>query len=224
MHACMERLLQSPGFALLDEAQARERMRVVFENVLSGELAPLAADSRENTVQLKEVRRAALRASVLLNRQLKKSGFKQEALELRFTDRLKAGDKEHPLHGQIDRVDKGMINNRSYVFVVDYKSGNTKLDPPSMYEGLQLQLMTYLAVAQRDYSRRAGKGAERGRAYGTGHSFIRRRAGPDRPAVRGKRVRRHGGQAARRGQDQVHAAGKGINAYYPYRCQKAFTA
>lgn len=152
LHACMERLLQSPGFALLDEAQARERMRVVFENVLSGELAPLAADSRENTVQLKEVRRAALRASVLLNRQLKKSGFKQEALELRFTDRLKAGDKEHPLHGQIDRVDKGMINNRSYVFVVDYKSGNTKLDPPSMYEGLQLQLMTYLAVAQRYYA------------------------------------------------------------------------
>ncbi len=151
LHKCMERLLKSPDFAALSEAQARERMRAIFENVIGGELAPLAADSRANAVQLKELCRAALRASVLLLKQRKKGAFKPEALELKFTDRLKAGDRERPLHGQIDRVDKGEIDGRSYVFVVDYKSGNTKLDPPSMYEGLQLQLMTYLAVAQKDY-------------------------------------------------------------------------
>ena len=151
LHKCVERLLNSPGFADLNEAQARERMRAVFENVISGEFEPLARDSRENTAQLRELRRAALRASVLLNRQLKKGVFAPAALELRFTDRLKAGGAERPLKGRIDRVDRGNIKGQNFVFVVDYKSGGTKLDPPSMYEGLQMQLMTYLAVARKQY-------------------------------------------------------------------------
>ncbi|MBR4429493.1 MAG: PD-(D/E)XK nuclease family protein, partial [Clostridia bacterium] len=152
LHACMERLLKSPGFAALDEAGARERMRAVFENVLSGEFEPLARDSRENAAQVKELRRAALRASVLLSRQLKKGVFAPAALEMRFTDRVSVGEFGYQLKGQIDRVDRGDINGQSYVFVVDYKSGGTKLDPASLYTGLQMQLMTYLSVAKAKYA------------------------------------------------------------------------
>ncbi|MCR4622697.1 MAG: PD-(D/E)XK nuclease family protein [Clostridiales bacterium] len=152
MHSCMERLLRSPGFAALDENGARECMRAIFENALSGEFEPLASDSLENGAKLKELRRAAIRASVLLNRQLKKGVFAPVALEMSFTDRVEAGNDAYTLKGKIDRVDKGSFKGLGYVFVVDYKSGGTKLDPASLYTGQQMQLMTYLKVAKQKYA------------------------------------------------------------------------
>jgi len=51
------------------------------------------------------------------------------------------------LTGQIDRIDVNESGN--YFMVMDYKTGNVDIDLTKIYHGLQLQLLTYLLVAQR---------------------------------------------------------------------------
>lgn len=51
------------------------------------------------------------------------------------------------LKGRIDRIDTYEDDNRIYVKIIDYKSGNKKFDLAALYYGLQLQLVVYMNVA-----------------------------------------------------------------------------
>lgn len=51
------------------------------------------------------------------------------------------------LRGRIDRLDTCVDDNRVYVKVIDYKSGNTKFDLLKIYHGMQLQLIVYMNAA-----------------------------------------------------------------------------
>lgn len=51
------------------------------------------------------------------------------------------------LRGRIDRLDTCEDENRLYIKVIDYKSGNTKFDLLKLYHGLQLQLIVYMNAA-----------------------------------------------------------------------------
>ena len=51
------------------------------------------------------------------------------------------------LRGRIDRLDTCVDDNRLYVKVIDYKSGNTKFDLVKLYHGMQLQLVVYMNSA-----------------------------------------------------------------------------
>lgn len=50
--------------------------------------------------------------------------------------------------GQIDRLDSAEQGGRTYLLVIDYKSGGAWLKLIDVYHGLKLQLLTYLLVAQ----------------------------------------------------------------------------
>ncbi|MEG6584292.1 helicase-exonuclease AddAB subunit AddB [Dendrosporobacter sp. 1207_IL3150] len=52
------------------------------------------------------------------------------------------------LAGQIDRIDCAEHNGKSYILVLDYKSGGAWLKLIDIYYGLKLQLLTYLLVAK----------------------------------------------------------------------------
>lgn len=51
------------------------------------------------------------------------------------------------LQGRIDRVDTYETENKVYVKIIDYKSGNTSFSLLNLYHGLQLQLVVYLNAA-----------------------------------------------------------------------------
>lgn len=51
------------------------------------------------------------------------------------------------LRGRIDRVDTYEDDEKVYVKIMDYKSGNTEFDLQKVYYGLQLQLVVYLEAA-----------------------------------------------------------------------------
>lgn len=51
------------------------------------------------------------------------------------------------LRGRIDRVDLCETDDKVYVKIIDYKTGNTSLDLVALYYGLQLQLAVYLDAA-----------------------------------------------------------------------------
>ena len=56
---------------------------------------------------------------------------------------LNNGGKLH-VRGKIDRLDAVEIDNQLYISVVDYKSGDKKLEFDEIYHGLMMQLLTYL--------------------------------------------------------------------------------
>lgn len=51
------------------------------------------------------------------------------------------------LIGRIDRVDTCRKEDKLYVKIIDYKSGNRKFDLAALYYGLQLQLVVYMNAA-----------------------------------------------------------------------------
>lgn len=67
------------------------------------------------------------------------------------------------LQGKIDRIDKSTIDGVDYYRVVDYKTGKTDLDINDIYNGLKIQLLTYLdAILTLEESRRANTPVSRG--------------------------------------------------------------
>ena len=90
-----------------------------------------------------------------LTTQVRKGRFVPNDFEVSFSkvDRLDAltfdlenGNHIH-LRGRIDRLDTCIDENRVYVKVIDYKSGNTKFDLLKLYHGMQLQLIVYMNAA-----------------------------------------------------------------------------
>ena len=69
---------------------------------------------------------------------------------------LLSEDERMRLRGRIDRVDICKQDGKTYVRVIDYKSGRTKFDLTSIYYGLQLQLVVYLNSALDLESRKQG--------------------------------------------------------------------
>lgn len=99
-------------------------------------------------------------------RQIRKGDFEPEAFELFFSDRTVLDTLTIPLSeeesisltGRIDRLDAYEEEDRLFLRVVDYKSGNTSFDLNSLYYGLQIQLIFYLGAALELYRKdRTGK-------------------------------------------------------------------
>lgn len=90
-----------------------------------------------------------------LTKQVRKGRFVPNDFEVSFSkaDDLKSLEFELENHnhvqlrGRIDRLDTCVDDNRVYVKVIDYKSGNTKFDLVKLYHGMQLQLIVYMNAA-----------------------------------------------------------------------------
>jgi ATP-dependent helicase/nuclease subunit B len=63
------------------------------------------------------------------------------------------------LEGKIDRLDLVSSKSGDYIRIIDYKSGQHKLNLGDVYEGLSLQLMLYLDVATSHSKEIIGKSA-----------------------------------------------------------------
>lgn len=57
------------------------------------------------------------------------------------------GEEKLRLRGRIDRVDVCEEEDKVYVKVIDYKSGNRDFSLAALYYGLQLQLVVYMNAA-----------------------------------------------------------------------------
>lgn len=75
-----------------------------------------------------------------LGQQLKAGGFKPRLFETSFYDEVMST----AITGKIDRVDMLMEDDKIYVKVIDYKSGNNRISLDDIYNGMKLQLMVYL--------------------------------------------------------------------------------
>jgi len=88
-----------------------------------------------------------------LSEQLKHGEFYVDGMERSFSY-IRNNMK---LIGRIDRVDIAQDDDHVYVKIIDYKSGSTAFDLTKIYNGLQLQLVTYMSYAMSDYKNRFPK-------------------------------------------------------------------
>ena len=106
-------------------------------------LARVAADygntilksSARNQYMIERTGRILKRTVWALQEQLKQGEFHPEGFEVSIGG------------GRIDRMDVLEEDNRVYVKIIDYKTGNTSFDLVSLYHGLQLQLVVYMDAA-----------------------------------------------------------------------------
>lgn len=111
--------------------------------------------SARNEYVIKRMSRILTRTVFTLQEQLKKGSFMPEDYELsfQFVDDLESVNvalseqEKMKLRGRIDRIDVAEEDDKLYVKVIDYKSGNKQFDLAALYYGLQLQLVVYMNAA-----------------------------------------------------------------------------
>ena len=91
--------------------------------------------SARNHYMIERTRRILRRTVWALQEQLKSGQFQPEGFEVSIGG------------GRIDRLDVMKEDDKVYVKIIDYKTGNTSFDLVSIYYGLQMQLVVYMDAA-----------------------------------------------------------------------------
>ena len=160
MHAALEQFtsrLQKENLDLknIDDNQRNGYIDESVEEIMADYGNSIANSSARNKYMVTRIKRIMRRTAWALQSQMQKGDFVPDGVEVSFAmeDQLEAinfalsEDATMRLKGQIDRLDVCETDDKVYVKVIDYKSGNTSLDLTLLYHGLQLQLVVYLNAA-----------------------------------------------------------------------------
>ncbi|MDO4439469.1 MAG: PD-(D/E)XK nuclease family protein, partial [Eubacteriales bacterium] len=107
--------------------------------------------SARNVYISRIVKKITARTLWAIREQLVKGDFITLGCEIPFS--IKEENLE--LRGRIDRVDISEKDSKIFVKVIDYKSGRTSFDLSLVYQGIQLQLVTYMDISIREAERRS---------------------------------------------------------------------
>lgn len=126
-----------------------------MEDAIAGCENAGAFDAAKNRYLLSRMKETVRRTVWALTVQVQKGKFAPSEFEVGFqgTDDIEAirfalsDEEKMQLRGRIDRVDTCEIDDKVYVKIIDYKSGNTSFSLLNLYHGLQLQLVVYLNAA-----------------------------------------------------------------------------
>ena len=121
----------------LTEQERKQIADQCLDNIVADYGNTVLKSSARNEYMIERTRRILHRTVWALQKQLEQGEFQPEGFEVTFGG------------GRIDRVDILEDQNKVYVKVIDYKTGNTSFDLVYLYHGLQLQLMIYLDGALR---------------------------------------------------------------------------
>ncbi|MFI3237013.1 MAG: PD-(D/E)XK nuclease family protein [Lachnospiraceae bacterium] len=129
------------------EEYAQERIDELLEKVRLEYGEELLLDTARNGYALSRAKRILNRSVGTLKEHMRVGGFQTYGLEMDFqVDCNWDTSRELLMHlqGRVDRVDIATLEQDVYVKVIDYKSGNKKIELDCMYAGLQMQLIVYL--------------------------------------------------------------------------------
>ncbi len=144
------------------EEFAAECVRGALEHLAADYGSTVLYSSARNEYAITRMGRILTRTVLTLQKQLQKGRFRPDAFEISFqyADHLESvnvalsGQEKMHLQGRIDRIDVAEDEERLYVKVIDYKSGNKRFDLAALYYGLQLQLVVYMNAAMEIEGRR----------------------------------------------------------------------
>ena len=156
-HRCIELFSKDAEHRMPeDENEAMERMAGISARAIDENLADIIKDDPLLEAQAETMRRVITHSAALLYRQFKTGVFRPVKLETRLSgaDTLMVtleDGTEVTIKATPDRIDKGDVNGKGHVMIVDYKSGKKDMDATQIYDGVQLQLLLYLAAASEQY-------------------------------------------------------------------------
>ena len=141
-------------FDIPQEAQDALLSQSMEDAIAGSGIGDVFEDAR-NSYLLKRMEATAKRTIWALMLQVRKGKFVPSGFEVSFSraGRLDAvqfqlgEDEKMRLRGRIDRVDTYETDDKVYVKIIDYKSGNTTFSLLNFYYGLQLQLVVYMNAA-----------------------------------------------------------------------------
>ena len=149
--------LEQKGYTWFDfpKVEAVQMVEEAIEAYTADYGETILYSNARNRYLLKRIARILNRTVETLQTQLRKGAFMPERFEMSFSvledlDALNIALNEQEkmrLRGRIDRVDTCETEDKVYVKVIDYKSGDRKFDLAALYYGLQLQLVVYMNAA-----------------------------------------------------------------------------
>lgn len=125
---------------LSDEEQEQYTEQATEQAVAEYRNEKLQEDDKRTAYMIDRVKQTVLRTVMTIREQLRYTSLVPERFEADF--QYKADGLA--FQGKIDRIDLYEDEEKCYVKIMDYKSGNLKLDLNKVYYGLQMQLGLYL--------------------------------------------------------------------------------
>jgi len=156
MHIFLERyfrLLKEKGIDINDEAALSDNMLDYCIDEAITEYGNQAIYfSFRDKYQIKRLKRMAKRTLWVLQKQFAAGKFRPGDFEIQFRFMQEIENNGNvaarmALRGRIDRVDVYEAEDKVYIKVVDYKTGNNAFNLLGVYYGTSLQLMLYLDEA-----------------------------------------------------------------------------
>lgn len=138
------------NFSDLENEQCKQITLDIIEAVFSDLKVEMIKNAKEFIVLKRKLIRVLQKSIWVLVLQIKNSSFRPVGTEIEFGNKenelvieMDNGRKIH-LRGKIDRIDIADTTKRRYVRIIDYKSSNKNVDISDIYNGLNIQLITYL--------------------------------------------------------------------------------
>lgn len=151
---CKEVQRQKIKWAQIDDAKRKELVEYCVSEVIGNYENDVLTSSARNLYIAERVRKVTDRTVQVLGTHLAMGKFEPKYYELVVN------------HGRVDRVDIFEQDDRLYVKILDYKSGNKRFSLEDTFYGLQLQLMIYLSdVIEREKKEHSDKKVLPGGAY-----------------------------------------------------------
>lgn len=145
---------EKAAWGTLDKEFCERVISDVIGELINSEEHRILKSSKRYEYIATRVKRILYRMVLIINEQMERGTFQPLGYEISFG--FEKDDYYPPipitlstgevvkLQGKIDRVDKTSIDGVNYYRVVDYKTGKIDLDINDVYNGLKIQLLTYL--------------------------------------------------------------------------------
>jgi len=147
---------QGTTWTQLSEVTQKELEQYSFEKSLEFHQIFNFIDTKKSRFLVEQMKRVYHRTIFTLREQIHRGRFTPAGYEVAFStaDKLEAlqftlnQEERMYLKGRIDRIDTYETDEKVYVKIIDYKTGNTSFQMLNLYYGLQLQLVVYLNAAK----------------------------------------------------------------------------
>ena len=160
-HAVMEKYAsyineESVSWTDVSEEHAVELVQRAINECVNDDNYAVLQSSFRHQYMIERISRISLRSIRVLTNHLRAGSFAPKGVEIRFSSindldslTFKLSDDEiMKFSGAIDRLDTYADEERVYIKIIDYKSGNKTFNLVEVFKGLSLQLVVYLNAAK----------------------------------------------------------------------------
>lgn len=125
--------------------------KISFEDIVKNNMEKFRLENNKNNFFLNIMYENLLAYSKIIDEQIYLKPVNRFYLEEKYSKegvfnpiKVDLNGEEIFIEGIIDRVDEFIYDGQKYIRVIDYKSGNKKLDINNIFYGIDLQIITYL--------------------------------------------------------------------------------